>query len=62
MSPLGSHTPGDAVLDTRGHSPAGETGDRALVRNARMFYYGEDSEVRRGRENIGPPGRGGRRA
>lgn len=46
MSPLGSHTPGDAVLDTGGHSPAGETGDRALVRNARLFYYGEDSEVR----------------
>lgn len=59
---LGSNTPGDSVLDVGRHSATGETGNGTLIRNASLFNYGKDPEVRRGRKDIGSAGRGGRRA
>jgi len=53
---IGSHTAGDPVLDIGGHTAAGETGNRTLLCNASLFHYGEDPEVRRGRENFGQTG------
>jgi len=55
----GCDSAGDAVLDAGGHPEAGEAGDGAVVCAARVLHHGEEPEVGRKCQNVGPHGRGG---
>lgn len=59
---VGRHPTGNRVLDAGRHTEAGETGNRAVVRDARLFDHGEVAKVRRGCEDGRPTGRRGVRA